>query len=478
MESSGKVRIITPHSFEAEQHFYPKALNSSIHPLVEHFFNLSIERVVSRYVHLNPRVKGEALEAILKSKTNHFFWGGADLFYVTNDSGNRKMVVLETNSCPSGQKSMPYGHDADDHRGYHKLISESFIPEMSKRSLPEGALAVIYDKNLMENSGYAATLAELTGENVYLIPHFEGEKSFIHFENGIMIYTDEEGKRIPIRAAFRYVTQKPWSRIPLITKTFIFNSTLVCLAGGRNKLLASKAYELFNSEIAPHGLKILCPETIRDVNKPEIPLWVERFGGRAVIKVPYSNAGQGVYTITSSAELEEFMGREFEYDQFIVQALIGHPQWSSHSNEGRLYHIGTIPNKKGNIYVADIRMMVCNTPSGFRPIAIYARRARNPLEDELKSASWEVLGTNLSVKVGKNKWDSETSRLMLMDRKDFNALGIGIDDLIEGYIESVLSVLAIDQMASRLLSSKGTFKSKLFRSLDKDDTLFNEILME
>lgn len=476
MESLPKVRVVTPHSFEAEQHFYPKALNSSIHPLVEHFFNLSIDRVVSRYSHLNPRVDSEALSRLLHSPTNHFFWGGADLFYVTTDAGNRKMVVLETNSCPSGQKSMPYGHDADDHRGYHKLISESFIPEMNKRKLPAGALAVIYDKNLMETSGYAATMAEITGENVYLIPHFDGEESYITFEDGVMIYTDEEGLRIPIRAAFRYVTQRPWNRIPLQTKTFIFNSTLVCLAGGRNKLLASKAYDLFNAEIAPFGLKILCPETIRDVHKPEIPLWVERFGGRAVIKVPYSNAGQGVYTVTSEKELEEFMELDFPYDQFIVQALIGHPRWSSLSSVGRLYHIGTIPNKKGNIYVADIRMMVCNTSKGFRPIAVYARRARDPLCDEMNGPSWEVLGTNLSVKVGKNQWDSETSRLMLMDRKDFNTLGIGIDDLIEGYIESVLSILAIDQMASRLVNAKGVFKSKLFRSLDKDDKLFSEIL--
>lgn len=372
---------------------------------------------------------------------------------------------------------MPFGHDADEHRGYHKLISESFIPEVKRRKLPAGALAVIYDKNLMETSGYAATIAEVAGEDVYLIPHFDGEDSYLHFEDGVMIYTSEEGERIAIRAAFRYVTQRPWNRIPLQTKTFIFNSTLVCLAGGRNKLLASKAYELFNAEIAPHGLKILCPETIRDVNKPEIPLWVERFGGRAVIKVPYSNAGQGVYTVTSAQELADFMSRDFEYDQFIVQALIGHPRWSSLSSEGRLYHIGTVPNKKGNIFVADLRMMVCNTPSGFKPIAIYARRARAPLEEELSGNSWDVLGTNLSVKVGKNQWESETSRLMLMDRKDFNALGIGIDDLIEGYIESVLSVLAIDQMAARLVNSKGGFKSKLFKSLDRDETLFNEILL-
>ena len=36
-----------------------------------------------------------------------------------------------------------------------------------------------------------------------------------------------------------------------------------------------------------------------------------------------------------------------------------------------------------------------------------------------------MLGTNLSVKQASNQWDTETSRLLLMDRRDFNRLGIG-----------------------------------------------------
>ena len=38
-----------------------------------------------------------------------------------------------------------------------------------------------------------------------------------------------------VRAAIRYVTQKPWNRIPPITRTLIYNPVLACLAGGRNK---------------------------------------------------------------------------------------------------------------------------------------------------------------------------------------------------------------------------------------------------
>ncbi|WP_412463200.1 hypothetical protein [Halobacteriovorax sp. RT-2-6] len=474
-----RIEVIKPDNFEQENHFYPKALNSQLHPLVSHFFNLDHERIIKRYSHLNPQICTDTLRDILSYESKHFFWGGSDLFYVTTQAGNRRMVVLETNSCPSGQKSMPPRTDADEHRGYKFLIENSFIPALKKRKkkLPPGALAVIYDKNYMETSGYASTIADLTGEEVYLVPHFNGEEQMADFENGVLHITLETGERIPIRAAFRYVTQKPWNRIPTTTKTFIFNSTLVCLSGGRNKLLANKAYELYNSQIAESGLKINMPETIKDVNKLEIPLWVQKFGGKAVIKIPYSNAGQGVFTITNQDELDAFMQMDYPYDQFIVQSLIGHYEWSSTSEYGKFFHIGTVPNKKGNIYIADLRLMVYSSPKGFMPCAVYARRASKPLEATYPKNSWEVLGTNLSVKKGENLWDSDTSRLMLMDQKDFNSLGIGTDDLIEAYIQTILTIVAIDKMAEQLISKKGTFRTKLFRSLDNDNSLFNEIMI-
>lgn len=473
-----KIESILPDQFEQEDHFYPKALNAQLHAMVSHFFNLDHNRILSRYSHLNPQVDEKALRDLLEYQCKHFFWGGSDLFYVTTESGNRKMVVLETNSCPSGQKSMPPRTDSDEHRGYRFLIENSFLPALKKKKrLPKGALAVIYDKNYMEVSGYAATLADLTGEEVLLVPYFDNEESFIKFVDGVMIVTKENQEEVPIRAAFRYVTQKPWNRLPVVTKTFIFNSTLVCLAGGRNKLLANKAYEIFNSEIAESGLKINMPETIKDVSKVEIPLWVQKFGGKAVIKNPYSNAGQGVYTITSQKELDEFMKEDYPYDQFIVQSLIGHYAWSSSTQHGRYYHVGTIPNKKLNIYISDLRMMVYSSPKGFFPCAVYARRAKEPLKAELTTSSWDVLGTNLSVKKGENEWESDTSRLMLMDRKDFNTLGVGIDDLIEAYIQTVLTIVAIDKMAQNLISSKGQFRSKLFKSLDNDESLLKEILV-
>jgi hypothetical protein len=124
-------------------------------------------------------------------------------------------------------------------------------------------------------------------------------------------------------------------------------------------------------------------------------------------------------------------------------------------------------------------MMVSSTPQGIRPLCVYARRAAKPLVDHLEQGadSWPMLGTNLSIKNSDGGWDSDTNRLMLMDRRDFNKLGIGLDDLIEAYIQTVLSMIAIDKMATRLTNSQGRFRMRLFKSLNDDPALIEEIMI-
>lgn len=149
------------------------------------------------------------------------------------------------------------------------------------------------------------------------------------------------------------------------------------------------------------------------------------------------------------------------------------------SRHGRLYHVGTIPNLKGNIYAADLRMMVGSSPEGFFPVAIYARRARVPLAEKLddqgRTPSWDMLGTNLSFKNPDGSWGTETERLLLMDSRDFNRVGIGLDDLIEAYMQTVLAVMAIDGLACKLITPKGRFGLKLFQSLNPDPKLLEEL---
>lgn len=472
--------LIMPGSFEIEDHFYIKVLNAQLHSMVCYFMNLENSRIINRYCHLNPQVSEEALASVIGYQPKYLRWAGADLFHVTTERGHRKMLVVETNSSPSGQKSMPLVDESQEMGGYQQLLQRTFIPLLQKKRLPAGALAVIYDKNYMEASGYAAVLAELMKEPVYLAGFYDGDDDppvrFTH--SGVMEVRDDAGEWHAIRAAYRYVTQRPWNRIPIETKTLIFNPIIACLAGGRNKLVAAKAYDMYNAELAPLGLKINTPETILDVFFDEIPLWVQKFGGHAVVKNPYSNAGQGIYTITNERELAAFMNTEQRYQKFIVQSLIGNSQWSTTGSDGKFYHVGTVPTNRDNIYVADIRMMVSGGAEGFRPVAIYARRAQKPLESRIteSSQSWDMLGTNLSFKKEDGTWGSDINRLKLMDRKDFNMLGISLDNLIDGFIQSVLAVIAIDKMAANLMGAKGKFKKKLFYSLNSDAELLNEIM--
>ena len=477
-----KIKIVHPDQFEAENHWYPKALNATIHPMINFFLNLGQDRIVTRYCHLHPTVDGEKLKEILSHKSKYFLWGGADLLNVTSASGKRQMVVIENNSCPSGQKSMPLMDDNKEQGSYRLMVERTFKPYLKNlRKSVKGGLGVIYDKNPMEVSGYAEVIADVMKEPVYYINYPKNDENpRVKFKEGIMQVLDDQDEWIPIRAAFRYLTQKPWNRLPLHSKTRILNPIIACLAGGRNKMVAAKAYDVFNAELEGFGLKINTPETIWDVRKNEIPLWVKKMGGHAVIKVPYSNAGQGVYTIVSEEELDKFMELEFDYDLFIVQSLIGNANWTSNTASGKLYHVGTIPNQKNQTFVADIRMMVSATEDGIRPLCTYARRAEKPLVDKIREGaeSWSMLGTNLSFKNKDGSWGSDTNRLMLMDRRDFNKLGIGLDDLIEAYIQTVLSMVAIDNMAKMLMNKQGKFRMRLFKSLNNDQSLLDEIMLD
>ncbi|WP_236975472.1 hypothetical protein [Membranihabitans maritimus] len=473
--------IIRPGAFESDRHWYPKALNATIHPLVKFFFSLNKTRIINRYCHLNPRVDRKKLNEILEYRCKYFLWCGADLINATSESGNKKMVVIENNSSPSGQKSMPLLDDTKEEGSYRLLIENTFKPYIKKKgsTVENGKVAVLYDKNYVETSGYAATIADVLEEEVLLVPFYNNQNPpLVKLENKIL-YAYHDSEWHPLRAVFRYLTQKPWNRLPIQCRTKILNPIISCLAGGRNKMVAAKAYDFYNSELLPFGLKINIPDTIWDVRKEEVPLWVEKMGGHAVIKVPYSNAGQGVFTIINQRELDEFMKLTFEYERFIVQSLIGNYNWSSLSEKGKFYQVGTIPNSKGETFVTDLRMMVSSTSEGIKPLCIYSRRTEDPLVEDLSSGddSWKMLGTNLSVKLGENEWTSDSSRLMLMDRRDFNKLGIGLDDLIEAYIQTVLSMIAIDKMCKKLISSNGRFKMNLFQSVNNDENLLNEILM-
>lgn len=62
-----------------------------------------------------------------------------------------------------------------------------------------------------------------------------------------------------------------------------------------------------------------------------------------------------------------------------------------------------------------------------------------------------------------------------VDIVDFNKLGLGVDDLIDAYVQTVLATTAIDRMAQRLIKADGTFDFDLYSSVNSDEALLSEI---
>ena len=407
-------------------------------------------------------------------------------------------------SSPSGNKSTPLCDERNEAGGYRELLRRSLVPRLPPANA--GELAVVYDKNEMEASGYAAALADLTGESVHLVPFLFGDTETVRFaSDGCMEVAaastrwevgsnrmgsassncgSEDGSELDeprwvrVRGAVRYVTDRPWQRVPVDCPTVFLNPVIACLAGGRNKIAAARAYDMYNRELRGTGLAINTPFTLWDVPFCELEACVERLGGFACIKVPYSNAGQGVYTITSAAEFAAFAEdvAGCRYTRFLVQSLISNHEWSSRLDGRCHYHVGTVPDKRGNIYVADLRLMVSGGADGFSVVGMYGRKAPAPLEERLDSASisWNQLGTNLSVALGNGKFASASERLLLMDRRDFDSMGIGLDELIDAMVQTCLATVAIDRMAEHLCPD-GVFELERLSAINDDPGLVAEI---
>lgn len=469
---------IRPGHFVGENYFYDGILNASLHPLVASFLRLSNKDLAKHYASLCPGVNEQALNEVFAYEPAHFHWAGADLLHASDASGARRMILLETNSCPSGQKSMPPTDEYGSLGGYGALLEKTFCRLIAGSHPTDGALAVLHDKNPMENSGYAAALAELTGEDVFLAKWLEGgaDPCVRISRDGLLEVRDANHLWRPVRAALRYVTEAPWRRLPAASRTLLLNPVAACLAGGRNKSLADRAYAEFNADYAAWGLKILVPRTERDVSTERIPAAIRDFGGRAVIKNPYSNAGQGVWTITGPEELRRFSSLPHERGRFLVQELVGHAAWNSGAQNGQgLCHVGTKPNAAGEVHAFDLRFMIAHRSFGFRPAALYARRARKPLTAELPppGSSWGELGTNLSVKTPAG-WHTETERLIPMDTAGFETLGLGLDALVLAFAQSVFATVAIDRMARQFMPG-GIFDADAFLKLNGDASFSGEV---
>lgn len=88
-----------------------------------------------------------------------------------------------------------------------------------------------------------------------------------------------------------------------------------------------------------------------------------------------------------------------------------------------------------------------------------------------------MLGTNLSIQSESGKWELQTDRLLMMTKEEFPNFGIGINDLIEGYVQTLLGVIAIDSLCQRLCP-KDKFDINFFSKINSDLTLIQELFVQ
>jgi len=117
---------------------------------------------------------------------------------------------------------MPLLQDHDELGAYRSLVEHTFLPFMNEqikagKVLKDGVLAVLYDKNEMETSGYAAAIAEILDEDVFLVECIEeDEQCFRYDENNVLQVKTEDGQWHKVRIAFRFIYEKPWRFVPLL----------------------------------------------------------------------------------------------------------------------------------------------------------------------------------------------------------------------------------------------------------------------
>lgn len=398
-----------------------------------------------------PAVSRQDLDRLLEWRPRHFFWAGCDFFPLRGES-NTSMLLLETNSCPAGQKWMPSLQDESPWGGYQRLC-EMLLPALERG----GTLAVLYDKNPQEVRGYAATLADLCGRSVLLVPILsEASDQLVQFSSDGMRVRGPEGW-ITVTAALRYVTDQPWRSLPLHSAAPILNPLSACLSGGRNKHLAKVAYERFNECWGASHLRIRFPSTQSGLTTMQAAAAISATGHRGIIKTPYGHAGEGVFPIVSADGLSRWRTEADDQQKWVVQELIAEDHLSAQAEDGQ-------PSR-----IYDLRLLVAAGVDGFRPIAGFARQAKSelvfPLEQETLR---DQLVTNLSYRDERGEWGTDVSRVVPLDETHFGSLKLTLDDLVEAYVQSVMSVVAIDQLASALSDENQQFDISAFHALNED----------
>jgi hypothetical protein len=459
IESNKSILKISPsEQIDSKDYFTAHSQEKSPSKLILDFLSLSVDDICKLYCENVKNIEYEDLIKILKYVPKYLFSSGADLMKVT-DRGEEKYCLIEVNSVATGVFGFPMLNS--EYNPYQRIIEDSFsflIKEIPKGT---GVIAILSDQIYKEVLGYCAMLPKILNESVYLIDLKDMKKAAEYYRVGNeYLEIKLNGKWTPIRAAIKYVQDQPWLKMPIISKTFIFNNLLGCLCGGRNKSMANIAYKKLESSL-PKGVNINHPYTESNLTKKQVLKLVEK-RGIGVVKGLYSNSGREVFFLIKDRDIKEFEDTEFEYDNFIYQDLIGHQNWiSDYEKTERFCHFYD--------YVYDIRLVISYTQEGFKPISILSRRAPKPLNPNLDEISdfKEMLLTNLSS-------CEDPNRFILYDQKTVDLLGITLQDLIECYVQAVLATVSVDSLCKDMVKD-GKFDINSFSELNSDKKIVEEL---
>ena len=149
------------------------------------------------------------------------------------------MVVIENNSALD--RSLCHCWTTTRNRGYRLLMERTIKPliKSRKRATFQGEWRWFHDKNPMEALGYARAMADVLMKmyTMWLSSGRSGTARPLPAMEDVR--NGEDGEWHQIRRRFRYLTQRPWTRLPIQSKTLI-PQPHHCLPGwGRNKMLTS-----------------------------------------------------------------------------------------------------------------------------------------------------------------------------------------------------------------------------------------------
>jgi hypothetical protein len=409
------------------------------------------ETIIECYLNNIGKNSRETLRYIMNERSRHFILAGVDLMAVENrETGERDFLLLEINSAPGFIYCTPE-NDAAEY-GYKRLIH--LLLDHTPKDQWDGIVHFSEGKVPVEDRGFFHYYREILKRDVNILGPRDLEKLSLNRENQL------EYRGRPITGAIRYIHKDPWNYLaPSVKGTFI-NSTKVDLCGGRDKLMAERAFD----SCIVHNKKIVLsrPECFTAHTREELEHIILSKEFPLVVKKRFLNSGIGIYFILNKdlSVLKELSDKDFP---IVVQQMIIAPGTGINSDFPWEQKGVCIEGKR---YAYDLRVVVASGPDGYKPLMVYGRRGRRPFSD-LKNCGHgtEIFDDIFKVNIAKKKGSDfvfESNRLILPTDEGWEMLGITESELMAAYMESILSLYAADRFCD---SYEGRFDELLAKFL-------------